>query len=117
MVRFYRFALSGRMLTDPGTDAIFRDILRTEDRDQGTDWGAGPICQRKSGFLEPPPLLGIGFAGTMLGGPTPLVFAFALNRRKDEAGGQLLANSFGLVLRDTLLGATGQGDEAASDPL
>ncbi len=105
MVRFYRFALSGRMLTDPEVDATFRDILGSEDRDQGFVWAPGITCLRKSGYVAPPPLLAVGFAGAMLGGREPLMFAFALNGYIDEETGHDLAARFGPVVRDTLLWA------------
>ena len=107
--RFYQFALSGRLLTNPAVDATFRDILGSEDRDQGFVWGSGITCLRKSGYVAPPPLLAIGFAGALLGGPEPLVFAFALNRNIGEEAGRDLAAAFGPVVRDTLLWALAQG--------
>lgn len=107
MVRFYRFVLSGGMLNDPDVDASFRDILASEDRDQGFVWGSGITCLRKSGYVAPPPLLAVGFAGAMLGAPSPITFAFALNRHIDELAGKELAGEFGPVVRDTLLWALG----------
>lgn len=105
MVRFYRFALWGGLLSNPVVMATFRDILESENRDQGTTWGSGLVCLRKSGYLAPPPLLGVGFAGAMLGRTEPLVFAFALNRHIDLAEGERLAAAFGPVLKDTLIWA------------
>lgn len=104
MVRFYRFALWGELLTDLLVSATFRDILESENRDQGTTW-SGLTCLRKSGYVAPPPLLGVGFAGAMPGGTEPLVFAFALNRHIDQAHGELLAAAFGPVIHDTLVWA------------
>jgi hypothetical protein len=104
MVRFYRFALWGGLLNDLLVSATFRDILESENRDQGTTW-TGLTCLRKSGYVAPPPLLGVGFVGAMLGGTEPLVFAFALNRHIDQAHGELLSAAFGPVIHDTLVWA------------
>ena len=87
----------------------YRDILENENRDQGTNWGRGLTCLRKSGFFAPPPLLGVGFAKAMLGGAKPLVFAFALNRHTDLAEGEELAAAFGPVIHDTLNWAIAEG--------
>lgn len=114
MVRFYRFALSGRMLADPDIDATFRDILGSEDRDQGFVWSPGITCLRKSGYVAPPPLLAIGFAGAMHDGREPLTFGFVLNRYIDEAAGRDLAAGFGPVVRDTLLWALALDDASLS---
>ena len=105
MVRFYRFALGGALLADPSVRGTFGDILESENRDQGTTWGSGLTCLRKSGYVAPTPLLGVGFAGAMLGRSEPLVFAFALNRHLDLAEGEELAAAFGPLIKDTLVWA------------
>ncbi len=109
LVWFYRFSLSGRMLERGDADRTFRDILGSEGLDQEFVWGAGMTCLRKSGYVAPPPLPGIGFAGAMLGGAHPLVFAFDHNRRIDE-GAKELADAFGRCIRDTLLSALTSGN-------
>lgn len=111
MVQFYRFALWGGLLNDLLVAATFRDILESENRDQGTPW-SGLTCLRKSGYVAPPPLLGVGFAGAFWGGSEPLVFAFALNRHIDQAGGEELAAAFGPVVGEALVWAIAKGGAA-----
>ena len=103
MVRFYRFALWGGMVSSPAVATTFRDILESENRDQGTNWGSGLACLRKSGFVEPPPLFAVGFAGAVVGRSEPLVFAFALNRHIGSGGGTELVEAIGPVIHDTLM--------------
>ena len=111
MVRFYPFALWGGLLRGSDVATTFRDIMESENRDQGTTWGEGLTCLRKSGSIEPPPLFAVGFAGAIVGGSEPLVFAFALNRHVDLAESEELTAAFGPILGDTLVWAIAEGSE------
>jgi hypothetical protein len=77
LVRFYRATAVERALG--GATDRFLALLREEDRLQGSRWPNDAICWRKSGMIEPPPLLAMGMAGAVAVGSEVTAFAFALN--------------------------------------
>ena len=79
LTRYYARAFGGRLFAEPATLDAFKAIMRQEDLDQGTAWPAGVRCYRKSGYLEPPPLLGTGMAGAFKANGRVVPFAFACN--------------------------------------
>jgi hypothetical protein len=78
LVRFYRATVAGRALGE-GTDRFFA-VMRQEDIAQGAVWPEGVTCYRKSGMVEPPPLLALAMAGAFVAPDGAVTtFAFALN--------------------------------------
>ena len=77
LVQFYRATVAERFLGD-ATDR-FLALMREEDLLQGASWPNGAICYRKSGMVEPPPLLAMGMAGAFDIDGEVTAFAFALN--------------------------------------
>ena len=77
LVRFYRATVAERALGD-ATDR-FLALMREEDMLQGAHWPNDATCYRKSGMVEPPPLLAMGMAGALDVGGEVAAFAFALN--------------------------------------
>lgn len=77
LARFYRVTVAERGLGD-ATDR-FLALLREEDQLQGGSWPNDAICYRKSGMVEPPPLLAMGVAGALEVDGEVTAFAFALN--------------------------------------
>ena len=77
LVRFYRATVAEHVLGD-ATDR-FLTLLREEDLLQGAHWPNDAICYRKSGMVEPPPLLAMGMAGALDVDGEVTAFAFALN--------------------------------------
>jgi hypothetical protein len=77
LVRFYRATVAERALGD-ATDR-FLALMREEDLLQGSSWPNDATCYRKSGMVEPPPLLAMGMAGALVVGGEVTAFAFALN--------------------------------------
>lgn len=80
LTRFYTTALTGTMFRNVATLDRFKDLLREEDRDQGTTWRDGVLCYRKSGSLEPPPLFVQAMAGAFIDETGMSVFAFVVNQ-------------------------------------
>jgi beta-lactamase class A len=77
LVRFYRATVAGGALG--GATARFLALLREEDLLQGAHWPNDATCYRKSGMVEPPPLLAMGMAGAFAVNGEVTAFAFALN--------------------------------------
>lgn len=77
LARFYRATVAERILGD-ATDR-FLALMREEDQLQGAHWPNDAICYRKSGMVEPPPLLAMGMAGALDVDGEVTAFAFALN--------------------------------------
>lgn len=77
LVHFYRATVAERALGD-ATDR-FLSLLREEDLLQGASWPSDATCYRKSGMVEPPPLLAMGMAGAFDIDGEVTAFAFALN--------------------------------------
>lgn len=79
LTRFYTWVLTGGLAADPTALDAFAAIMRHEDLAQGTPWADGVVCYRKSGFLEPPPLLAVAMAGAFVAPGRTVPFAFAYN--------------------------------------
>lgn len=77
LARFYGATARDRALGD-ATDR-FLALMREEDLLQGGHWPNDAVCYRKSGMVEPPPLLAMGMAGALDVGGEITAFAFALN--------------------------------------
>jgi beta-lactamase class A len=78
LVRFYRATVADRAL-GVATDR-FLVLMREEDLLQGARWPNDATCYRKSGMVEPPPLLAMGMAGALVATSGEVTaFAFALN--------------------------------------
>lgn len=79
LTRFYSSLVAGQTLGDEAT-RWFLGLMRQEDLAQGANWSDEVLCYRKSGMLEPPPLLAMGMTGAFLHvGGAVTAFAFALN--------------------------------------
>lgn len=82
---FYTAIMSDRAWESGAAKERFLHLMRQEDIVQGAEWGESVTCYRKSGSLQPPPLLAMGIAGAFVssnGGVT--AFAFALNVESPE---------------------------------
>ena len=77
LARFYQATVAERALAD-ATDR-FLALMREEDLLQGAIWPNDAICYRKSGMVEPPPLLAMSMAGALDVDGEVTAFAFALN--------------------------------------
>ena len=77
LARFYQATVAERALAD-ATDR-FLVLMREEDQLQGAIWPNDAICYRKSGMVEPPPLLAMSMAGALDVDGEVTAFAFALN--------------------------------------
>jgi hypothetical protein len=76
---FYRSTVSERSLGEEATD-VFLALMREEDILQGAEWPNGVVAHRKSGMVEPPPLLAMSMGGAFVhAGGAVTAFAFALN--------------------------------------
>lgn len=84
LTRFYAWASTGGLTADPATLDAFWSIMRREDEAQGTAWPAAVVCYRKSGHLEPPPLLAVALAGAFVAHGRTVRFAFACNVAQDD---------------------------------
>lgn len=81
---FYTATIAERALGDAATDR-FLTLMREEDLVQGASWPNGVTCYRKSGMVEPPPLLAMGMAGAFVSSDGEVItFAFALNTEFPE---------------------------------
>jgi len=77
LARFYQATVAERELGD-ATDR-FLALMREEDLLQGSEWPNDAVCYRKSGMVEPPPLLAMSMAGALDVDGEVTAFAFALN--------------------------------------
>lgn len=77
LARFYRATVAERALGD--ATGRFLALMREEDLLHGASWPDGATCYRKSGMIEPPPLLAMGMAGAFDVDGEVAAFAFALN--------------------------------------
>jgi hypothetical protein len=78
LARFYTATVAERALGE-GTER-FLALMREEDIVQGAMWPDGVACYRKSGMVEPPPLLAMGMGGAFVAPDGAVTaFAFALN--------------------------------------
>lgn len=84
LTRFYDWATTGGLTADPAMLDAFWSIMRREDEAQGTAWPVGVVCYRKSGHLEPPPLLAVALAGAFEANGRTIRFAFACNVAQDD---------------------------------
>lgn len=79
LARFYQLTVSERRLGEEAT-GVFLPLMREEDIVQGAGWPSGVVAHRKSGMVEPPPLLAMSMGGAFgHGGGAVTAFAFALN--------------------------------------
>ncbi len=79
LARFYRSTVSDQSLGVEATEVFF-PLMREEDLVQGAGWQNGVIAYRKSGMVEPPPLLAMSMGGAFVhAGGAVTAFAFALN--------------------------------------
>ncbi len=77
LARFYWATVAERALG--GATDRFLALMREEDLLQGSSWPNDAICYRKSGMVEPPPLLAMSMAGALDVDGEVTAFAFALN--------------------------------------
>lgn len=84
LTRFHDRALGGDLFAEPSSLAAFKAVMRQEDLDQGTAWAGGILCYRKSGRLDPPPLLAVAMAGAFEADGWRVPFAFACNVEHDD---------------------------------
>ncbi len=85
LTTFYAAVVAGGALGSAEATDRFLRLMRQEDIAQGSAWPDGVLCYRKSGMLEPPPLLAMGMAGTFARGDRSIAtFAFALNVASDD---------------------------------
>ena len=103
MVRFYSFAFDDAMFQTADARDQFRDIMMSEDRDQGFTWPGAPTVYRKSGSLAPPPLLAGGLAGRFDYPDQSFVCAFAFNRLTDGADADRMTGAFSACVHDTIV--------------
>lgn len=85
LIRFYATVLSPGSPLDEIAQSDFRRLMRQEDLEQGTRWPDGVVCYRKSGSLEPPPILAMAMAGAFATERHHAEFAFALNPETSDA--------------------------------
>ena len=79
LTAFYSATVKDRALGEDATERFF-GLMRQEDLLQGAQWPDGVVCYRKSGLLEPPPLLAMGMGGAFVNADGEVTaFAFALN--------------------------------------
>ena len=79
LAAFYGTTVADRALGEPATDT-FLSLMREEDIVQGAQWPNGAACYRKSGMIDPPPVLAMSMAGAFVASDSEVTaFAFALN--------------------------------------
>ena len=78
LTRFYTATVADRALGD-GTERYLA-LMREEDVLQGAQWPSGVTAYRKSGMIDPPPMLAMAMGGAFAeSGGEVAAFAFALN--------------------------------------
>ncbi len=77
LTRFYTSTIADRALGD-GSER-FLALMREEDMLQGAQWPSGVTAYRKSGMIDPPPMLAMAMGGAFEEGGQVTAFAFALN--------------------------------------
>lgn len=103
MVRFSSFVFDDAMFQTADARDQFRDIMTSEDRDQGFAWPGAPTVYRKSGSLAPPPLLAGGLAGRFNYRDKSIVCGFAFNRLTSGADADRVRRSFSACVHDTIV--------------